>query len=264
MSLEPQKASEEIPEESRGSLRGCLVDGDAEQRRRRRSIRRRSLAISVAVQSAILTALILLSLFGKPQSIALANVTPVPSYSPYRDTSQHSGAQHNPSGPRPVCHVCVPTRISPTIPSRDPTPAVNSAEAPNLEGTGYSGPGAPEGSIRLGDPRLRGPAQQHIEIQVKQPRVVRMTTLDPAMLIHRVDPIYPFLAKQTRREGRVELRARIATDGSIQSLQVVGGDPMFYQSALEAVGQWHYRATILNGQAVEIDTSITVIYTMPH
>jgi protein TonB len=84
------------------------------------------------------------------------------------------------------------------------------------------------------------------------------------MLIHRVDPIYPFLAKQTRREGRVELRARIATDGSIQSLQVVRGDPMFYQSALKAVGQWHYRATILNGQAVEIDTSVTVIYTMPH
>ena len=265
MSLEPQKASEAMPEESLGSLRGCLVDGDAEQRRRRRSIRRRSLAISVATQSAILTALILLSLFGKPRSIALANVTPVPSYSPYRDTSQHSGAQHNPSGPRPVCHVCAPTRISPTIPSRDSDPAVNSAEAPNLEETGYSAPGAPEGSIPLGDPRLRGPAQQHIEIQVKQPRVVRMTTLDPAMLIHRVDPLYPFLARNsTRPSRRVELRARIATDGSIQSLQVVGGDPMFYQSALEAVGQWHYRATILNGQAVEIDTSVTVIYTMPH
>ena len=264
MSLEPRKVSEEIPEESLGSLRGCLVDGDPEQRRRQRSVRRRSLAISVAVQSAILAALLLVSLFGKPQSIALANVTPVPSYSPYRDMSQNSGAQHNPSGPRPVCHICAPTQISPTIPSRNSNPAVNSAEAPNFEGAGYSAPGAQDGSIPLGDPRLRGPAQQHIETQVRQPRVVRMTTLDPAMLIHRIEPIYPLLAKQTRREGRVELRARIATDGSIQSLQVVGGDPMFYQSALEAVGQWHYRATILNGQAVEIDTSITVIYTMQH
>ena len=84
------------------------------------------------------------------------------------------------------------------------------------------------------------------------------------MLVHRVEPVYPPLARQIHREGRVELHARIATDGSIQSLQVVEGDPMFYQSALDAVGQWHYRATILNGQAVEIDTSITVIYTMPH
>jgi len=97
-----------------------------------------------------------------------------------------------------------------------------------------------------------------------KPQVVHVTHLDPAMLVHRVEPVYPPLARQIHREGRVELHARIATDGSIQSLQVVEGDPMFYQSALDAVGQWHYRATILNGQAVEIDTSITVIYTMPH
>src|SRR6267378_998521 len=105
MSLEPQKVSDEISDEGLGSLRGCLMDGDAEQRRRRRSIRRRSLAISIAVQSAILTALILVSLFGKPQSIALANVTPVPPYSSYRTTSENSGAPRNSSGPRPVCRI---------------------------------------------------------------------------------------------------------------------------------------------------------------
>jgi protein TonB len=91
-----------------------------------------------------------------------------------------------------------------------------------------------------------------------------MTQLDPAMLIHRVDPVYPTLPRQIHKEGRVELRAIIATDGSIKSLEVVGGDPMFYQSALDAVSQWHYKPTSLNGQAVEIDTHITVIYTMPH
>jgi len=84
------------------------------------------------------------------------------------------------------------------------------------------------------------------------------------MLIRRVDPVYPTLPKQIHKEGRVELRAIIATDGSIKSLEVVSGDPMFYQSALDAVSQWHYKPTILNGQAVEIDTHITVIYTMPH
>jgi periplasmic protein TonB len=69
---------------------------------------------------------------------------------------------------------------------------------------------------------------------------------------------------QTHREGRVELRARIGTDGTIQSLEIVGGDPMFYLSAREAVSQWHYKPLILNGQPVEIDTHITVIYTMQH
>src|SRR6266849_6648986 len=79
MSLDPQRFSDEISEEGLGSLRGCLMDGDAEQRRRQRSIRRRSLAISIAVQSAILTALILVSLFGKPQSIAPATKAVIPS-----------------------------------------------------------------------------------------------------------------------------------------------------------------------------------------
>ncbi len=84
------------------------------------------------------------------------------------------------------------------------------------------------------------------------------------MLIQRVEPVYPPLAIQIHREGRVELRAVIATDGTIQSLQVVSGDPFFIQSALSAVRQWRYRATILDGQSVEIDTYITVTYTMQH
>jgi len=108
------------------------------------------------------------------------------------------------------------------------------------------------------------PPPPPVEQRVARPTVVRRTRLDPAMLIYRVEPIYPDLPKQIHKEGRVELHARIATDGSIQSLEVVGGDPMFIQSALEAVRQWRYRPTILNGQPVEIDTHITVIYTMPH
>lgn len=80
------------------------------------------------------------------------------------------------------------------------------------------------------------------------------------MLIHRVEPLYPTLARQMLRGGRVELRAMIATDGTIQSLQVVSGDPLFYQSALDAVRQWRYTPTVLNGRAVEVDTYITVIY----
>ena len=72
--------------------------------------------------------------------------------------------------------------------------------------------------------------------------------------------MYPTLARQIGRAGKVELRAIIATDGTIQSLQVISGDPFFYQSALQAVRQWRYRPTVLNGETVEIDTFITVIY----
>jgi periplasmic protein TonB len=84
------------------------------------------------------------------------------------------------------------------------------------------------------------------------------------MLIRRVQPVYPPLAMQIRREGRVELHAIIATDGTIQSLEVVNADPLFIQSALAAVREWRYRPTILDGQPVEVDTQITVIYTLSH
>lgn len=84
------------------------------------------------------------------------------------------------------------------------------------------------------------------------------------MLIHRVEPAYPSLARQTHREGHVELHAIISTDGTIQSLQVVSGDALFLRSAVDAVSQWRYRPTVLNGQPVEIDTYITVIYTLQH
>jgi protein TonB len=91
---------------------------------------------------------------------------------------------------------------------------------------------------------------------------MHITHIDPAMLIHRVEPVYPRLAIQVGRAGRVELRAVIATDGTIQSLQVISGDPFFYQSALDAVRQWRYKPTVLNGEPVEIDTFISVIYNM--
>ena len=263
MSREPQKVSDEIPNDGLGSLRGCLMEGDAEQQRRRRNMRRRSLAISIGVESAILTTLILVSLFGKPQSMALANVTPIPPYSRYRDPSQNSGARTSSGGPRTACHICAPIQVSPTIPGHDPSRSGNPAGEPQPPGIGEGPTGRPDGFPFDGG--RHGPIPPPPpETQAKRPRVIRITTLDPAMLIHRVEPIYPILAQQTHREGRVELRAIIGTDGAIQSLQIVRGDEIFVRSALEAVQQWHYKPTILNGQPVEIDTYITVVYTMQH
>ena len=90
-----------------------------------------------------------------------------------------------------------------------------------------------------------------------------MSHTSPGRCLHAASSRYtPTLARQIGRGGRVDLRAIIAIDGSIQSLEVVGGDPMFYPSALEAVRQWRYAPTVLNGQRVEVDTYITVIYSM--
>jgi protein TonB len=238
-----------------GSLQGCLVEGDPEQRRRERTVRRRALALSVLLQSAVLLALVLIPLFAKPARISGEIILPPAPY--YRQ----NGPKPTPERPRPfhptrdICRFCAPHAIPPAIVTHDDAPPSNEPVGIAIEGTGPSFPGQ---IPVIGPPtRVAAPPETHTN---KGP--VHVTHIDPAMLLHRVEPVYPTLAKQLGRAGKVELRAVIAMDGTIQSLKVVGGDPLFFQSALEAVGQWRYRPTVLNGQLVEIDTFITVIYNM--
>lgn len=263
MSLEPGKVSEKN-EEGLGSLRGCLVEGDPEQRRRERSVRRRALVISILLQSAVLTLLILIPLFGKTERIALGGYVPIPPYG-HRNSHPHGDVRHRPSGQThpPTGFTFHPLTDRPIL---RPTGEQDSTDAPDID----TGPNQPSdgpdcswcvdiGSKPSGPRPPEPPKETHAP-----PRLVHVTQLDPAMLVHRVEPAYPALARQIHKEGRVELRAIIGTDGAIQSLQIVNGDPLFERSALDAVLQWRYRPTILNGQAVEVDTYITVIYTMQH
>ncbi len=83
-----------------------------------------------------------------------------------------------------------------------------------------------------------------------------------AKLINRVQPMYPPLAKQARIQGTVRLQAVIAKDGTIQELQVLQGHPLLVQAALDAVRQWRYQPTMLNGEPVEVVTTIDVIFTL--
>ena len=213
MSPEPKKVSEVIPEESLGSLSGCLVDGDADQFTRERRVRRRALAFSILLQSAILAALILMPLFGKAERITLTIVTPMPPYSRYRNTSNNSGAQrHHLNGPKNACHFCAPTNIPPSIAMRDHTSNATGTDETPFEGLGQNIPGAIDGAIPLSGPGQKGPRREDIETRVERTRVLHLTHIDPAMLIRRGEPVYPALARQTHREGRVELRAIIGSN----------------------------------------------------
>jgi len=81
-----------------------------------------------------------------------------------------------------------------------------------------------------------------------------------ANLIHRVDPIYPDEAKAAGLEGEVFLHVVLATDGTVKELDLVKGDPILGKAALEAVKQWRYKPTLLNGKAVEVDSTVFIIF----
>lgn len=254
MDLEPTGVSEEVI----GSLKSCFVEGDAEQRRRENRVRRRALMLSIVLQSVIVAALVLFPLLGKSERITYEH-TILPPYAPY-------AVRHDPGNLRPhgdnrrVCIVCFDPRNPPrpVKPGDRVDATLNEQEGDFVPGA-PAGPGIPGGFGLSPSSRLPDPPRERPTEPVKR---LRLASVEPAMLIHRVEPLYPTLARQLHREGRVELRAIIATDGSIQSLEVLYGDPLFIRSALEAVGQWRYRATILDGRPVEIDTRITVNYTL--
>jgi periplasmic protein TonB len=83
-----------------------------------------------------------------------------------------------------------------------------------------------------------------------------------ARIVNRVQPVYPPLARQTRISGTVRLHAIISKDGTIQQLEVLSGHPLLQQAALDAVRQWRYQPTLLNGEPVEVDTTIDVIFSL--
>ena len=264
MPVEPREIPEKSPKENLGSLSSCLVDGDAEQRGRERRIRRRALAISVLLQSAALIVLVLIPLFGKTERIAIKDFVPMP---PYGHPSHHPRGNPRPGPTSPPKQGIEYPLASPTSrPAPTPAGGNDPNEPPDFDPTGNdSGVGPACNWCVNGGDKNSGPRPPQTETQPHQtPRVVHTTHLESSMLIHRVEPAYPPLARQIHKEGHVELRAMIGTDGTIQSLQIVASDPLFDRSAVDAVQQWRYRPTILNGQPVEIDTYITVIYTMQH
>jgi len=83
-----------------------------------------------------------------------------------------------------------------------------------------------------------------------------------ANLVHQVSPVYPQSAKDQHIQGTVLLHAVVALDGTIQTLEFASGPPELMDSAMDAVKQWRYKPTLLNGLPVEVDTTISVVYTL--
>ena len=81
-------------------------------------------------------------------------------------------------------------------------------------------------------------------------------------LIYKVQPVYPPLARQARIQGSVFLRAIISRSGTIEDLSVISGHPMLVGAAIDAVRHWRYRPYILNDEPVEVETRVTVNFSL--
>jgi protein TonB len=86
--------------------------------------------------------------------------------------------------------------------------------------------------------------------------------VEAASIINRVLPQYPEIARAAHVSGTVALRAIIARDGTVQELEYVSGPGLLIKPAIDAVKQWRYRPTMLNGIFVEVETTIDVLFTL--
>jgi protein TonB len=79
-----------------------------------------------------------------------------------------------------------------------------------------------------------------------------------AKLVGRVQPVYPPEAKAARVQGTVKLQVSIRRDGQVSLVSVISGDPLLSDAAVEAVKQWMYQPTVVNGSPVQVETEVDI------
>ena len=102
------------------------------------------------------------------------------------------------------------------------------------------------------------PPPPPVHKSLQTPRLLIGGVVQSAKLLRQLKPVYPQVAKQARIQGVVKLHALISREGTIEELKVVSGHPLLVPSALEAVKQWAYQPTLLNGEPVGVETDIDV------
>jgi len=205
-----------------------------------------------AIQLAIAAALLVIPFFYVgvlPQNVRLT--TPITTAPVVHETvaSAPSGGGGGGGSPLPRQVILLASNDSQSIllprtheePSSDGPPTIIGGNDRRFPIGIGDGPG-PGNNARLDDEKKR----------------IRRSTLDEGLLVSKIVPEYPIIAKRTGVQGDVKLHAIIARDGTIQSLNLISGHPLLVVAAMDAVKQWRYKPYVLNGEAVEVETYITV------
>ena len=124
-----------------------------------------------------------------------------------------------------------------------------------MEGLGGSGSGV-IGSVF-------GSGNTAPKVKAEAPKKVNISGgVATGMLLNKTTPLYPPIAKAARVSGTVVLQATISKTGTIENLRVISGPAMLQQSAMDAVKSWRYRPYLLNGDPVEVETTVNVVFTL--
>lgn len=241
-------------------LNNCLMDGDGEVRIRTSHRRQRATVIALSVEAALVVGLALWPIVTTGSSPA--EIVMLPRIPYHGSDAPKSETAHAPSRPaRPQQTDAIFLQPPPRIPMRNDTSSSRATVdvAPPVFGESRSGVGNPQG-IQFGTgsdtstiPPLRPPGSRIIQ---------QSEGVQSGLLVYRVDPRYPQIAVSAGISGTVELRAIIGRDGRVRSVEVLGGSALLAPAAVAAVREWRYRPTLLNGEAVEVETHVTVHFVL--
>ncbi len=158
-----------------------------------------------------------------------------------------------------------PTQSEPKITVvAKPLLVTNNSGAPIAQKSELPAPPGLEMSSANNSTALAGIVSTDAVIPSATPRSVRISQgVSQGLILKRVAPAYPANALQLRKQGAVELLATINKDGAIAGIKVISGDLILAKSATDAVRQWKYRPYLLNGEPVEIETQLTINFTLP-
>jgi protein TonB len=244
---------------------GALLDSSAAQRKRRTW----STLLSFVLQLFLIGLLLLLPLWftdvlPKEQLVTLLEAPPPPPPPPPPAASTPSAAKvvkvtSNIANGRLRTPSRIPSKVQMIKEDEAPLPVATTGGVaggvpggiPGGQLDGVIGGIVSSSSSLAAVPRLSQPPPVVQRVRVSQ-------GVTKGLLIYRVEPAYPPLAKQARIQGVVVMTALIDKAGNVQNLQVVSGHPLLAPAAIEAVKQWRYKPFLLNGQPVEVETTVTV------
>jgi protein TonB len=215
---------------------------------------RRWMAAVTSVEALILLTAVLIPLF-YPQALphAFANLVQMTAPQPEQQTP-----------PPPVARTSVPTTEMPNgvlfAPPRIPTgiTMVTGPEPPvDTSVNSWAFSPAPSGSDLFHNPQSRPTVRPAVSGPV---RISSVTA--ESVILQKTLPVYPPIARAARIEGTVRLVAIISKTGNIENLRVTSGPQMLQQAALNAVSCWRYKPYLLDGQPVEVETTVDVVFTL--